>query len=184
MTNSVMTGEQKVRVPWKKAYILVLVAFVLYIGYRGYNFGMAYLLHGQETTLQNDIASREAEIQKANASTDYVTYKAAKQLLLVNTQGSWLDRLSRVIGIFTTLQNLGGGNVAFSDFKIDFDLISLRGSVPNLSYIYAKKGVIDQFTALDFIKNVAIKDYKRNEDVFNFTLTADISLHGTGSNQQ
>ena len=126
MINSVMTGEQKVRVPWKKAYILVLILFIGYIAYRGYNFGMAQLLHGQEETLQNDIASRDAEIQKANASTDYSTYKAAKQLLLVNTQGSRLDRLSRVIAIFTTLQTLGNGNVKFSDFKIDFDLISLR----------------------------------------------------------
>lgn len=55
--------------------------------------------------------------------------------------------------------------------------------MPNLSYIYAKNGVIDQFVALDFIKNVAIKDYKKNGDLFEFTLTADISLNGTGSAQ-
>ena len=86
-----------------------------------------------------------------------------------------------MIDIFAKLQSLGGGNVQFSDFKIDFDLISLRGTVPNLSYIYARNGVIDQFTSLDFIRNVAIKDYKKTNDVFEFTLTADISLNGTGS---
>lgn len=181
MTNSVMRDEQKVRVPWRKAYLLVVIVFVVYLAYRGYNFGMNQVLRGQEKSLQDDIGAKDAEIAKANASADYVTYAAGKQLLQMNKDGKWLERLTRVIEIFTKLQSLGGGNVQFSDFKIDFDLISLRGTVPNLSYIYAKNGVIDQFVALDFIKNVAIKDYKKTEDVFEFTLTADISLNGTGS---
>lgn len=179
-----MRDEQKVRVPWRKAYIFVLFVFIVYLAYRGYSFGMTQVLRGQEKALQNDIASRDAEIAKANTSADYVTYAAGKKLIQLNSQeGGWLDRLTRVIEIFTKLQSLGGGNVQFSDFKIDFDLISLRGTVPNLSYIYAKNGVIDQFVSLDFIKNVAIKDYKKTDNLFEFTLTADISLNGTGSAQ-
>jgi len=184
MTNSVMRDEHKVRVPWRKAYLFVLVLFIAYIAYRGYSFAMTQVLRSQENGLQSDIAARDAEIAKANESADYQTYAAGKKLILLNNkEGGRLERLSRVIEIFTKLQSLGGGNVQFSDFKIDFDLISLKGTVPNLSYIYAKNGVIDQFIMLDFIKNVAIKDYKRNEDVFEFTLTADISLDGTGSAQ-
>lgn len=181
MTNSVMSDEQKVRVPWKKAYNIILFLFIIYLGFRGYNFAMTQVYRGQEKSLQEDIANRDAEIKKADASADYATYVAGRKLLIQHTDTGWLDRLSHVIEIFTKLQSLGGGNVQFSDFKIDFDLISLRGTVPNLSYIYAKNGVIDQFVALDFIKNVAIKDYKKNGDLFEFTLTADISLNGTGS---
>ena len=181
MTNSVMNSEQKVRLPWKKVYRVVLVGFVVYLGYRAYNFGMTQVLRVQERSLSAHIAEKEAQIQKANEVPDYKTYVAAKRLLAQQTEGSWLDRLSRVIEIFTKLQSLGGGNVQFSDFKIDFDLISLRGTVPNLSYIYAKNGVIDQFVALDFIKNVGIKDYRKQGDTFAFTLTADISLNGTGN---
>lgn len=183
MTNSVMSTEQKVRVPWKRIYTLILLVFLAMIGCRVYTFAMNKIVMREQTSLQNEIAAKNAEIQKANTSVDYTTYVAGDKLLATQNSGSWLDRISRVIQIFTTLQSLGGGNVVFSDFKIDFDQISLMGSVPNLSYIYAKDGVIDQFTTLDFIKDVSIKDYKKNGDVFAFTLTADISLHGTGSNQ-
>ncbi len=182
MTNSVMSGE-KVRVPWKKAYFLVLLVFIVFAGYWAYSFGMTQILNAKEKSLQDDIAAKDSEIQKAYASSDFVTYEAGKKLVINNTEGGWLDRLSHVIEIFTKLQNLGGGNVQFSDFKIAFDTISLRGNVPNLSYIYARSGVIDQFVALDFIKNVIIKNYKKIGDVFEFTLTADISLNGTGSSK-
>lgn len=176
-----MNSEQKVRLPWKKVYWVVVVGFLLYAGYRAYNFGMTQVMRVQERSLSSHIAEKEAQIQKANEVPDYKTYVAAKKLIVQQTEGARLDRLSRVIEIFTKLQSLGGGNVQFSDFKIDFDLISLRGTVPNLSYIYAKNGVIDQFVALDFITDVAIKDYRKQGDTFAFTLTADISLNGTGT---
>lgn len=183
MTNSVMSEDRKIRLGWKKVYIAVLWIFVVYLAYRAYHFGMNQVMLTEQNKLQDDIAAKNTEIQKAYASTDYTTYLAGKKLIVARNSGSWLDRISRVIQIFTTLQSLGGGNVQFSDFKIDYDRISLKGTVPNLSYIYAKDGVIDQFVGLDFITNVAIQDYKKNGDVFAFTLTADISLNGTGSSK-
>lgn len=176
-----MNQTDQVRVPWKKAYIFVLIVFIAYIGYRGFTFTMTQVLARQESSLQEQIAAKDAEIAKAYESNDFLTYEAGKKLLKLNADGSWLDRLTRVIDIFTRLQNLGGGNVQFSDFKIDFDQISLEGNVPNLSYIYATNGVIDQFTVLDFIQNVTIKDYQKDDNLFSFTLTADISLDGTNS---
>lgn len=134
-----MAGDQeKIRLPWKRVYWIVLLVFIGFLIYWGYNFAFLQVYRGQERQLLADIGARDAEIQKAFESSDYPTYIAAKKLLLANKDGGWLTRLSRVIEIFTTLQNLGGGNVQFSDFKIDFDLISLKGTVPNLSYIYAK----------------------------------------------
>lgn len=176
-----MSDAKKMRLPWKRVYVFVLLVFILYVGYWGYNAAMNQVMVGEQKNLQEDIAGKNAEIQKAHDTSDYMTYLAGKKLVASQNAGSWLDRISRVIQIFTTLQSLGGGNVQFSDFKIDYDGISLRGTVPNLSYIYAKDGVIDQFVQLDFIRNVAIQDYKKNGEVFAFTLTADISLHGTGS---
>lgn len=178
-----MNDENKVRVPRKKVYMLVLFLFLLMAGYWVYNFSMNRIDLGKQQALERDIATKNEEIQRAHSSPDYTTYNIGEKLIASQTNGSWLDRISRVIQIFTTLQSIGAGNVQFSDFKIDFDHISLRGMVPNLSYIYAKNGIIDQFVALDFIKNVAIQDYKKNGDIFAFTLTADISLHGTGNNQ-
>ncbi len=181
MTNSVMDDAQKVRAPWRKAYIFVLIIFLAYLGYRWFAFAMTQVQRSQQSDLQEAIATQDAEIAKAYESEDFVTYAAGKKLLQTNTDNGWLERLTRVIEIFTTLQNLGGGNVQFSDFKIDFDEISLKGTVPNLSYIYANNGVIDQFTSLEFITNVTIKDYQKEDNGFEFTLTADISLDGTSS---
>lgn len=107
MTNSVMSSEQKVRVPWRKAYNIILLVFIVYIGFRGYNFAMNQVLHSKEKTLQEDIANRDTEIQKADASADYTTYVAGRKLLLQNKDTGWLDRLSHVIEIFTKLQSLG-----------------------------------------------------------------------------
>ncbi|MBP6085928.1 hypothetical protein KA478_01825 [Patescibacteria group bacterium] len=80
------------------------------------------------------------------------------------------------MNIFAKLQQLGGPNVRFSNFSLGFDSLSLQGTVNDLKLMYGKGGIIDQFNALEFLKNISIPDYKKTDDGFTFSLVADVVI--------
>ncbi len=85
------------------------------------------------------------------------------------------------MAVFSTLQQLGGGGTRFSDFNLGFSTITMKGVVRDLKLVYGKGGVVDQFNALEFVKNIKISQYTKSEDGYIFTLTADILLNNVST---
>jgi hypothetical protein len=75
-------------------------------------------------------------------------------------------------------------NIAFSNFEISLENIRLDWYVTNLRLLYrwanSKKWLIEKFEELDFLDNISIKTYEKNDwDLwYNFTLTANVINNG------
>lgn len=177
MTNSVMTSSQpNVRGVWKLLYRLAFVAALAAIVLWWFSFVQAKrydALTQQQNTVTQTLNS---DINLAMKNEQYVRYAAAKQVVQKDASSGWGDRLSRIMTVFATLQQLGWSTVHFSDFAVDFSSLHLKGTVSDLKLMYGKWGVIDQFNALDFLKDISITDYKKTTDGYAFTLVAKVVL--------
>jgi hypothetical protein len=62
------------------------------------------------------------------------------------------------------------------------DHIKLDGSVTNLRLLYqwvnSKMGLINRFEELDFLDNISIKTYEKEDWEYKFTLTANVINNG------
>ena len=79
--------------------------------------------------------------------------------------------------MYTELQNVArntNNGIVLSDFTIQQDSIQVRGQIKELKYMYIKNGIIDRFSALDFVNNITIPYYQKNQDYFDFILKADV----------
>jgi hypothetical protein len=178
MTNSVMSSWQPaVRGIWRLLYPLSFVAALVAIAIWWFSFVQAK--HYETLTKQQNVAidTLNKDIDAAMKDNQYVRYAAAKQVVQKNPATWWWDRLSRIMSVFATLQQLGWwSTVRFSDFAVDFSSLHLKGTVSDLVLIYGKWWVIDQFNALDFLQDISITDYKRSNDGYAFTLVAKVVL--------
>jgi hypothetical protein len=80
------------------------------------------------------------------------------------------------LAVFARLQQVGGANVSFSNFTLDYQSLSLEWTVSDLSVIYGKWWVVDMFNELEFLTNINIPAYKKSENWFSFNLSAQILL--------
>ncbi len=71
-----------------------------------------------------------------------------------------------------------------SDFEVSLDKIKLNGKVSTLKALYYNapngnfKSLFDRFQALDFIKDLEIKNYdKVDKKYFDFVLHANVMLN-------
>ena len=140
---------------WKTRYYLLLIIFIWWLGALGYFYGFSYL---QEQT----IAAKEQEIQNEQKKIENFY------------QNSGLKEFLAVKKLETT-------RILLSDFKINLQELSLNGIVGNLKALYLAPGgsgfsVLDEFNQLEFLSDIAVRNYERNEDTrwFKFTLSAKV----------
>ncbi len=177
MTNSVMaSGMPKVRGIRRGLYVLSYLIFFWIIIGGAYAYAQTKNYESRIQKEQEAIAVLDNDIAVAMKDERYVKYSAAKYIVTNTSVAGWWDRLSRIMNIFAKLQQLGGPNVRFSNFSLGFDSLSLQGTVNDLKLMYGKGGIIDQFNALEFLKNISIPDYKKTDDGFTFSLVADVVI--------
>jgi hypothetical protein len=73
------------------------------------------------------------------------------------------------------------GSIQLSDFKVSLESLSLRWTVTNLLLLYysaPERGfvsLLDRFAQLDFIQNMRVQNYTREQDgKFSFVLQANV----------
>jgi len=79
--------------------------------------------------------------------------------------------------MYTELQNVArttNNGIILTDFTIQQDSIQVRGQIKELKFMYIKNGIIDRFSALNFVDNITIPYYQKNADYFDFVLRADV----------
>ncbi len=79
--------------------------------------------------------------------------------------------------MYTELQSIArttNNGIILSDFTIQQGSIQVRGQIQELKYMYIKNGIIDRFSALDFVDNITIPYYQKNGEYFDFVLKADV----------
>ena len=81
------------------------------------------------------------------------------------------DHIEKILSILSKVKHVeeGRGNILLSDFKINLQELSLNGIVGNLKALYLAPGgsgfsVLDEFNQLEFLSDIAVRNYERNED--------------------
>ena len=177
MTNSVMaSGLPKVR-SWRKgAYILSFFIFFIAVWIYIYSLSQTKYYQSLIRDEQAKIAVLNNDIAAAQKDDRYVKFIVAKNIIAQNTTAWRWDRLSRILNVFSKLQQLGWSNIRFSDFSLDYESLSLKWSVSDLKLVYWKWWVIDMFNDLEFLSEITIPSYKKSEDWFTFSLAAKVLL--------
>ncbi len=170
------SGLPKVRSGRKWIYILSFLVFLAAVCIYGYSFAQTKyyqsLIRGEQekiTVLNNDIAAAQKDER-------YVKFTVAKNIVSQNTLAWRGDRLSRILNVFSKLQQLGWSNIRFSDFTLDYESLSLKWTVSDLKLVYWKWWVIDMFNDLEFLSEITIPSYKKSDDWFTFSLAAKVLL--------
>lgn len=177
MTNSVMaSGLPKVRSGRKGIYILSFFVFFAAVWVYGYSLAQTKYYQSLIRTEQEQIAVLNNDIAAAQKDDRYVKFTVAKNIVAQNTLSWRGDRLSRILNVFSKLQQLGWANIRFSNFSLDYESLSLQGAVSDLKLVYWKWWVVDMFNDLEFLSEITIPSYKKTEDWFTFSLAAKVLL--------
>ena len=137
--------------------------------------------------VQKKIANKEAELNSFSDKPGYDKLQYVQDMEANNKMMPWSDHINAIMEIFEDLLDVDKSdtfNIAFSNFEISLENISLDGYVTNLRLLYQwanwNPGLITRFEELDFLDNISIKTYEKSEwDLwYNFTLTANVINNG------
>ena len=134
---------------------------------------------------QKKIEKKEAELVEFSEKPGYDKLQYIQYLEANNHMMPWSDHINAIMEIFGDLLEVDKSdtfNIAFSNFEISLDHIKLDGSVTNLRLLYqwvnSKMGLINRFEELDFLDNISIKTYEKEDWEYKFTLTANVINNG------
>jgi len=137
--------------------------------------------------VQKKIAKKDAELKSFSEKPGYDKLQYIQEMEANNSMMPWSDHINAIMEIFGDLLDVDKSdtfNIAFSNFEISLEKIKLDGYVTNLRLLYqwanSKKGLINRFEELDFLDNISIKTYEKDDwDLwYNFTLTANVINNG------
>jgi hypothetical protein len=168
--------------------VLLVVVFAVYI----YLQVSIVLINRQIATQQAVLNQKNAELNQLLSDTTFMKLEATRSLKQSLRQMPWSVHIPKVISIVDALQSLDGGDnsaIQLSDFKVSLESLSLRGTVSNLGLLYysvPERGfvsLLDRFTQLDFIQQMRVQNYTREQDgTFSFVLQATV-IHDDNTKQ-
>lgn len=124
-----------------------------------------------------DLEDKQQVLNKLRDSDDLVRYDIARYINNKEKTTNWSDNINNLVRMYTELQSIArttNNGIILSDFTIQQDSIQVRGQILELKYMYIKNGIIDRFSALDFVDNITIPYYQKNGEYFDFVLKADV----------
>ena len=137
--------------------------------------------------VQWKIEKKEAELRDFSKKPGYDKLQYVQEMEAKNLMMPRSDHINAIMTIFGDLLDVDKSdtfNIAFSNFEISLESIRLDGYVTNLRLLYqwvnSKKWLIEQFEELDFLDNISIRTYEKDEwDLwYKFTLTANVINNG------
>lgn len=137
--------------------------------------------------VQKKIVKKEAELKSFSEKPGYDKLQYVQEMEANNMMMPWSDHINAIMEIFGDLLDVDKSdtfNITFSNFEISLEKIKLDWYVTNLRLLYqwanSKKGLINRFEELDFLDNISIKTYEKDDwDLwYNFTLTANVINNG------
>jgi hypothetical protein len=166
--------------------LLVILGFGYraYLRYQGYDFAESDYLPNSITNLQAKAKSSQQELDdkqkvldKLRESDDLIRYDIARYINNKEKTTNRSDNINNLVRMYTELQNVArttNNGIILTDFTIQQDSIQVRGQIQELKFMYIKNGIIDRFSALEFVDNITIPYYQKNGEYFDFILKADV----------
>lgn len=161
-----------------------MIGYRAYLWFQGYDFAeSAYLpssidnTYGTLKSLKEDRDTKQKMSDDLRATDDLVRYDIARYINNKEKTTNWSDNINNLIRMYTELQSISrttNNGIILTDFTIQQGSIQVRGQIQELKYMYIKNGIIDRFSALDFVDNITIPYYQKNGEYFDFVLKADV----------
>lgn len=165
--------------------VLLIGVILVAVGFLYLKFD-TFLNHQKQARLEDKLQEQKLELEKY---TNYTGYNVLLSIRELEKKKIKLPRSEHIKQIFNILQDLrdvtDGSNstIILSDFEVSLDEIKLNGKVTTLKALYYNspngnfKSLFDRFQALDFIRNLEIKNYEKNDErYFDFILHANVIL--------
>lgn len=145
-------------------------------------------MHLEKWRVEDVIVEREKELlevkgllRKEKNELNYKKYQAAK---LVMSQAWQMNRNENIVYLIDLLNELtdldeNDNSILLENFQVSNEFINLKGWVESIRTVYKEGWVIDMFESFDFINEISIPFYKRNEDTgeIDFVLDATIQKY-------
>ena len=181
MANSII--RQATQTPRRTLYTVGLFFFILlWVAYIGAWASSETRLSQRIQDKQSELNTIEEQIRQTGSEKTFFAYKFASEIDKNTTQ--WSQHISALVEVLRQVQDnsyVWSNAITLSDFTISPTSLSLKWTVSNLLLIYYTSqtnnyvSLIDRFTSLSFMENIAIKHYNKIGNLFEFTLSADIN---------
>lgn len=129
------------------------------------------------SNLKADLAEREQKLQDIRKTDDVIRFDISRYINNKEKVTNWSDNINNLIRMYTELQTISrntANGIVLSDFTIQDGQIQVKGKVIELRFMYIKNGIIDRFSALDFVDNITIPYYQKNSEYYDFILKGDL----------
>jgi hypothetical protein len=167
-------------------FVLFLIAvIVLLVGW----WLLAFLSYRADAHVQNTLQEKDTLIQQLQSIEDQESYqKMAFAQTLEQGQPNLprSEHIATLIDVLNTVQQVDGSStdtLQLYDFQVNLDSIQISGRTSNLALLYYpkrenKQGLIATVSDLEFLDDIRIQTYEKNEDenAYEFTLYATIIL--------
>lgn len=171
----------------RRNYFRILLV-ILFLSIGGFGFFQVSMFLSKQTIADQQVIldGQNKELAMYQNLTWYVKLNAVRVLEQDAPHTMpWSERIDKIINMLNDLRNLTSSQnetITLSDFNVSLDHISLRGKVSSLLLLYYSDparnivSLLDRFEALDFIKDLHIQNYTRDQDnTFGFVLEANVS---------
>ena len=182
-----MATNAKQTTNYKHYFWCIFVIFLILLWRWGYLKVSNTYVRYDLSRIQNKIEIKESELKDFSKNPGYDKLQYVKQMEDENLMMPWSDHVNAIMAIFWDLLDVDRSdtfNITFSNFEISLDHIRLDWEVTNLRILYqwanTKTWLIQKFEELDFLDNISIKTYEKNDwDLwYKFTLTANVINNG------
>ena len=139
------------------------------------------------SNVQEEIQVKKSELADFSKKPGFDKLQYVQEMEASNLMMPWSDHVNAIMEIFGDFLDVDKSdtfNIAFSNFEISLESIKLDGYVTNLRLLYQcanwNPWLISRFEDLDFLDNISIKTYEKDDwDLwYKFTLTANVINNG------
>jgi hypothetical protein len=163
-------------------FLLILVGY----GYlRVDNYLLEKRISEQKTLL--DTQNKQLEIsQNISEHTRLAAVKVIENSIRSIPRSIHIPKVIEMLEDLKAVDTSENETIVLSDFVVSLDGISLKGKVSSLPLLYINSekrnyiSLLDRFSQLDFIKDLRIQTYEKDESRdFEFVLNAKVMLNDT-----
>ena len=182
-----MATRKQQTMNYKRLCLWLFVIFLIFVGRWAYLKVSSIYLKKATVSLQEDLNQESIHLNSFSDKPWYDKLLYVKQLESESNMMPRSDHVNAIMSIFDELlavDNSDTFNIAFSDFHISLEEITLHWYVTNLRLLYQwanwNSGLISKFEDLDFLDNISIKTYEKSQDNlgYEFVLNANVVNNG------
>lgn len=127
--------------------------------------------------LETQLEDEKKQLQDIRKTDDVIRFDISRYINNKEDIANRSDNINNLIRMYTELQTISrntANGIILSDFTIQDGQIQVKGKVLELRFMYIKNGIIDRFSALDFVDNITIPYYQKNSEYYDFILKGDL----------